>query len=64
MPELEVVGSPEMCNIAFKSRMKAVDVYKVRPLTWRLQLSAVDPSVAYSACRALRAQMAMSSRQW
>ena len=29
MPELEVVGGPEMCNIAFKSRSKAVDVYKV-----------------------------------
>ena len=29
MPELEVVGAPEMCNVAFKSRTKAVDVYKV-----------------------------------
>ncbi len=29
MPELEVVGSPEMCNVAFKSRSKAVNVYKV-----------------------------------
>jgi len=29
MPELEVVGSPEMCNVAFKSRSKAINVYKV-----------------------------------
>ena len=29
MPELEVVGAPEMCNVAFKSRSKAVNVYKV-----------------------------------
>ena len=29
MPDLEVVGGPEMCNVAFKSRTKAVDVYKV-----------------------------------
>jgi glutamate/tyrosine decarboxylase-like PLP-dependent enzyme len=51
MPELEVVGSPEMCNIAFKSRAKAVDVYKVRTSRMAYPCSAVgrSPNVPLSA---------------
>lgn len=32
IPDLEIVGDPEMCNIAFKSTSRALDVYKVLPI--------------------------------
>ena len=30
MADLEIVGDPEMCNIAFKSSNPSLDVYKVQ----------------------------------
>lgn len=32
IPELEVVGSPDMCNVAFRSTSPAVNVYAVNDL--------------------------------
>jgi hypothetical protein len=46
IPGLEVIGNPEMCNVAFKAtHPRSLDIYKVRPAPW-----AAAPGALVCAC--------------